>query len=100
SKSLAWELGPRGVRVNSVHPGGINTEMGNPGHKTDGHENEGMERMPLLRIGAPEEVAKVTAFVVSDEASYVTGAEYAVDGGWSSGYFQPVLPGAPKGLGA
>ena len=100
SKSLAWELGPRGVRVNSVHPGGVNTEMGNPGGKTGGAENEGMERMPLLRIGAPEEVARVTAFVVSDEASYVTGAEYAVDGGWSSGYFQPVMPGAPAGLGA
>lgn len=100
SKSLAWELGPRGVRVNSVHPGGINTVMGNPQGKTGGGENEGMERMPLLRIGEPEEVARVTAFVVSDEASYVTGAEYAVDGGWSSGYFQPVLPGAPAGLGA
>lgn len=100
SKSLAWELGPRGVRVNTVHPGGVNTEMGNPQGKADGRENEGMERMPLLRIAEPEEIARVTAFVVSDDASYVTGAEYAVDGGWSSGYFQPVLPGAPAGLGA
>jgi len=100
SKSLAWELGPRGVRVNSVHPGGVNTQMGNPEGKSGGRENEGMERMPLLRIAEPEEIARVTAFVVSDDASYVTGAEYAVDGGWSSGYFQPVLPGAPAGLGA
>lgn len=74
--------------------------MGNPQGKTGGGGNEGMERMPLLRIGEPEEVARVTAFVASDEASYVTGAKYAVDGGWSSGYFQPVLPGAPAGLGA
>ena len=100
SKSQAYELGPRGIRVCSVHPGGIDTQMGNPGGMSVEEQNKGYGRVPLQRVGAPEEVARATLFVASDEASYITGAEIAVDGGWSAGYYQPVLPGAPAGLGA
>ena len=52
----------------------------------------------MRRLGKPEEIAQASLFLATDEASYITGAEIAVDGGWSSGYFQPVLPGAPEGL--
>lgn len=99
TKSLAMELGPRGIRVCSVHPGGVNTQMGNPAGLTGDDLKRGYERVPLQRIGEPEEIARASLFVASDEASYISGAEIAVDGGWSAGYYQPVLPGAPAGLG-
>lgn len=98
SKSLAYELGPSGIRVCSVHPGAVNTEMGNPA----GHEGDDLmqpyRRVPLQRIADPMEIARASLFIASDEASYITGAELAVDGGWSAGYYQPLLPGAPAGL--
>lgn len=100
TKSLAFELGPVGIRVNSVHPGGVNTPMGNPMGATGDELQKDYRRVPLQRIGEPEEIARATLFVASDEASYISAAEIAVDGGWSQGYYQPVLPGAPSGLGA
>ena len=98
TKSLAFELGTSGIRVNSIHPGGVNTQMGNARNLPPEQLNAAFCRVPLQRIGEPEEVAKASLFIASDEASYITGAELAVDGGWGAGYFQPVLPGAPEGL--
>ena len=98
SKSLAFELGPRGIRVCTVHPGGVNTQMGNPFGLTGDAVNVGYERVPLQRIGEPEEIARASLFIASDEASYISGAELAVDGGWSAGYYQTALPGAPASL--
>lgn len=98
SKSLAYELGPRGIRVCTVHPGGVNTQMGNPTGLTGDAVNVGYERVPLQRIGEPEEIARASLFIASDDASYISGAELAVDGGWSAGYYQPFLPGAPASL--
>lgn len=96
SKSMAFELGPQGVRVNSVHPGGIDTVMGNPtGMSKDEMNKRSYGLVPLQRMGDPEEVARATLFLVSDEASYITGAELAVDGGWTAGIYQPALPGFP-----
>ena len=99
TKSLALELGPNGIRVVSVHPGGVNTPMGNPAGLTGDSLQKDYKRVPLQRIGEPEEIARATLFLASDEASYISAAELAVDGGWSAGYYQPVLPGAPAGLG-
>ena len=99
TKSLAYELGRSGIRVNSVHPGGVDTPMGNAAGLPPDQLNATFVRVPLGRIGQPDEIANASLFLASDESSYVTGAELAVDGGWSSGYFQPVLPGAPDGLG-
>jgi 3alpha(or 20beta)-hydroxysteroid dehydrogenase len=93
TKSAAYELGPHGIRVNSVHPGAINTIMGNPRGLPLEELNKGMGSCPLHRAGAPEEVAYVTLFLASDEASYVTASEYGAEAGWSQGYFQPALPG-------
>jgi 3alpha(or 20beta)-hydroxysteroid dehydrogenase len=99
TKSLALELGPSGIRVCSVHPGGVNTPMNNPaGLPSDALRKEYLH-IPLQRIGEPEEIARVTLFIASDEASYLTGTEIVVDGGNSAGYFQRLLPGAPQDAG-
>lgn len=98
TKSLAYEMGTSGIRVNSVHPGGVDTPMGNARGLPADQLNAAFGRVPLQRIGQPEEIAAASLFLCSDEASYISGAEIAVDGGWSAGYFQPVLPGAPEGL--
>ena len=98
SKSFAFEYGPFGIRVVSIHPGGVNTEMGNPNGETVEQVNRHFRRVPLQRIGEPEEIARTTLFVCSDDASYISGAEIAVDGGWTAGHYEPVLPGAPAHL--
>ncbi len=98
TKSLAYELGPLGIRVCSVHPGAVDTPMGNHRGQKGDELNANYKRVPLQRIGQPEEIARVSLFVASDDASYVTGAEIAVDGGWSAGYYQPALPGAPSSI--
>jgi len=98
TKSLAYELGTSGIRVNSIHPGGVNTPMGNARGLPADQLSAAFGRVPLQRIGEPEEIAQASLFIASDEASYISGAELAVDGGWGAGYYQPVLPGAPEGL--
>ena len=98
TKSAALEFGHQGVRVNSVHPGGVNTAMGNPQALEGDAKNYGFERVPLQRIGEPEEIAAASLFLCSDEASYICGAELAVDGGWAAGYYHHYLPAAPASL--
>jgi 3alpha(or 20beta)-hydroxysteroid dehydrogenase len=95
TKVAAMELGFQGVRVNSIHPGGINTAMGNPMGSSVPEANRAYTGQPIQRIGAPEEVARTTLFLASDEASYICGAEIAVDGGMTIGRYLDVLPGAP-----
>lgn len=98
TKSAAMEFGPVGVRVNSVHPGGVNTPMGNPQGLSGDALNRDYTRVPMQRIGEPEEIAAASLFLCSDEASYVNGAELSVDGGWAAGYYHPYLPAAPASL--
>lgn len=98
TKTAALEFGPHGVRVNSVHPGGVDTAMGNPQGQTGAERHWGYGRVPLQRIGEPQEIAAASLFLCSDEASYITGAELAVDGGWAAGYYHAYLPGAPASL--
>jgi 3alpha(or 20beta)-hydroxysteroid dehydrogenase len=79
TKAAAVDLAPRKIRVNSVHPGPIDTEM----ISINGSEwiRERVERLPMKRIGTAEEVASLVLFLLSDESSYITGAEIAIDGG-------------------
>jgi 3alpha(or 20beta)-hydroxysteroid dehydrogenase len=80
TKAAALELAPDNIRVNSIHPGEIMTQM-----LIDAQQREGAftdaEAIPLGRIGKPEDVSPLVLFLVSDESSYMTGAEMAVDGG-------------------
>ncbi|UUT36211.1 SDR family NAD(P)-dependent oxidoreductase [Microbacterium elymi] len=77
--SCVTELGPRGIRVNIIHPGYIRTEMTASAPATFLDAN--LAVAPLHRGGEPEEVANVAVFLLSDAASYITGAEVGVDGG-------------------
>jgi 3alpha(or 20beta)-hydroxysteroid dehydrogenase len=87
TKTAALELGRVGIRVNSLHPGGVDTPMG------DG-SMEGFEQvdtqgfyasLPLGRIGKPLELAQVALFLASDDSSYCTGSEFVADGGMLAG---------------
>jgi len=83
TRSLAKELAPRKVRVNAVAPGMIETGMSAAVRSLVGDRLK--ELIPLRRIGQPEEIARVVAFLASDDASYVTGQIVRVDGGISLG---------------
>ena len=83
TKMAAIELGRHRIRVNSVHPGLIYTPMTMEHGARLGEGN--FPLAPLGRVGEPKEVGKVVSFLISDEASYLTGAEIAVDGGWTAG---------------
>jgi NAD(P)-dependent dehydrogenase (short-subunit alcohol dehydrogenase family) len=86
ARSLAAELGPRGVRVNALSPGLVPTSfqarMGLPQEAHDGFARIIMGAAPLGRLGTPCEIAAAAVFLASDEASYVTAADLVVDGGW------------------
>ena len=77
TKTLAMELGKRNIRVNAVAPGLIETDM----VETIPHLPQIIERIPLGRMGKPEEVAGIVAFLCSPEAAYITGATISVNGG-------------------
>ncbi len=95
TKTAARELGPFGIRVNSIHPGFIHTHIGagdEPGSLeavreiVDAHTEK---LAPLGRTGKPEEIAKLALFLASDESSYSTGSEFVADGGLIAGYPPP-----------
>lgn len=85
SKAAALELARDGIRVNSVHPGGIDTPMVRAFAPKDEHVASVGKQVPMHRTGQPEEVAEGIAWLASDAASYVTGAELAIDGGATAG---------------
>lgn len=89
TKSAALRYATEGIRVNSVHPGFIETPMVAPIlEPVDGKPSPFLgfilENTPMRRLGRPEEVASIIAFLASDEASYMTGSEVYVDGGWTA----------------
>ena len=81
TKNIALHWASRGVRVNSVHPGFIDTPILDPAKGTSaGHAMTGLT--PLGRLGQPAEVAAGVAYLASDDASFVTGLELYIDGGY------------------
>jgi NAD(P)-dependent dehydrogenase (short-subunit alcohol dehydrogenase family) len=85
TRTAAYELAPRKIRVNAVNPGPTNTaifgKLGMPDEAVQEFASAMQNRIPLKRFGEPEDVATLVAFLASDEASFITGAEYNIDGG-------------------
>ena len=85
TKVAAMELGHDNIRVNSVHPGGIDTAMTQSSDFEDFDSDAVYGAQPIPRVGQPEEVAKMMVFLASDDASYSTGSEFVLDGGLMAG---------------
>ncbi len=81
TKAAAIDLAPRGIRVNSVHPGPIDTEMLKV--RSEEENRHRTQLVPMKRMGTAEEVADLVLFLLSDESRYITGAEVSIDGGVS-----------------
>jgi NAD(P)-dependent dehydrogenase (short-subunit alcohol dehydrogenase family) len=81
TKSYAQELGPRGVRVNAIAPGLIQTALSEYYWKDEANLAQALEKQPIRHLGQPEEVAEAALLLASDSASYITGQTMVVDGG-------------------
>jgi NAD(P)-dependent dehydrogenase (short-subunit alcohol dehydrogenase family) len=85
-RSLATEWGPDGIRVNAVAPGTISTEMQQAMVASGRASLERyLDRIPMKRVGRPEEIADAVCYLASPRASYISGVVLAVDGGWAGG---------------
>jgi 3-oxoacyl-[acyl-carrier protein] reductase len=82
SKALALELSQYGIRVNSVSPGFVETPLTEKGLENEQFVKAIKRNTALRRVGTPEEIANVISFIASEEASYMTGSDVLVDGGW------------------
>ncbi|AZO39384.1 SDR family oxidoreductase [Mesorhizobium sp. M2A.F.Ca.ET.037.01.1.1] len=83
-KALAIELAPMNIRVNAIAPTFIETPMTAPMFEDGGFRAEVMSKIPLGRVGVPQDVAEAAAFLASDGAALVTGTSLKVDGGWTA----------------
>jgi 3alpha(or 20beta)-hydroxysteroid dehydrogenase len=94
TKTAARELAPSGIRVNSIHPGFVPTQLAIEDESLlepiQGLIRAHAERLaPMGRVGKPEEIARLALFLASDESSYSTGSEFVADGGLVAGYPPP-----------
>ena len=83
TRSLAQEVAAEGIRVNAVAPGAIQTPINKEAWDSEAALKQLLELIPYGRIGQPEDVARATVWLASDEADYVTGTTLFVDGGMS-----------------
>ena len=84
TKSTAVQYAKEGIRANSVHPGPIETPMLGVAFPDAASREERLAGVPMGRVGLPDEVAYGVLYLASDEASYMTGAELVIDGGWTA----------------
>lgn len=86
-RSAAVELGPLGIRVNCICPGGVDTEMARVAARQHAERGAdiGTTAQPIPRLADPMEIATIAAFLISDAASYCTGSDFVVDGGATAG---------------
>ena len=87
-RTLAGELAPRGIRVNAISPGPIQTpiyhKLGLSDEELNGIAQQLTGKIAMHRFGEPDEIAEAALFLASDEASFITGAELVADGGWTT----------------
>lgn len=84
TEALALELGPKGINVNAIAPGGIETDMGKQSLADEKVKQALISQIPKGRMGKPEDIGAAAAFLASAEADYITGVVLYVDGGWLS----------------
>lgn len=85
TKDAAMELAPSGVRVNSIHPAYIDTQMADYGAESQNATKEELDAMhPLGHMGEPDDVAYAVLYLASEESKFVTGAEFVLDGGFTA----------------
>jgi len=82
-KNMAFDLAPKGIRVNSVNPGVVETHIFDAGTITPEQLEEDKKKYPLKRYGKPEEIAYATIYLLSDASSWVTGSSIIIDGGYT-----------------
>jgi len=85
TEALAVELAPFGIRVNAIAPGMIETPMIDPVKKDPKMMEAMLSKIPMGRVGKPEEVSNLVLFLASDASSYITGSTVIIDGGWLAG---------------
>ncbi|MET7616025.1 SDR family NAD(P)-dependent oxidoreductase [Streptomyces sp. NPDC005408] len=86
TRVAALELAAKGIRVNAVCPGAVDTPMSNPDGVDPAAVSELYQKLvPLGRVGQPEEVARLALFLSSEDSSYITGQPFVIDGGWLAG---------------
>ena len=86
TKTAAMDLGQFKIRVNSIHPGSVDTPMTNSEEHFEGTSMDTFcAKLPIPRVGTPEDIARMALFLASDESSYCTGSEFVVDGGMLAG---------------
>lgn len=81
TRALAVELGPRGIRVNAVAPGAVETDLNRAVLADPGHRQRVLDRIPLGRLGTPGDIAPAVSFLLSEQARWITGVVLTVDGG-------------------
>lgn len=86
TKVAALELGPENIRVNSIHPGGVLTPILHGAGISEEVAKEIFKKVPLRRIGQPEEIAGLAVYLASEASSYSTGSEFIADGGMTAGF--------------